>query len=133
MAVQAPRLCSCLAARGLAGAVRVWQVCPAQGCLVPIQVDAESSRKDAERHEGVLLLALSAMEAALRRAPEMLGSATPHAAEKAAFQARSRLGSMRSSSDGCAGAAPSQPPGSGWLVRGAVEVGQVCPAQAFGP
>ncbi len=56
----------------------------------------KASRKDAERREGLLPLALAAVEAALRRAPDVLLSP---AAEVAA-QARSCSGSKSMGSDG---------------------------------
>jgi len=81
------------------------------------------------RLEGLLPLALSALEAALRRGPEVLGRTMLSDADSAVVQARSRVRSKRlQCSDGCAGVAPRQSPGSRCSGRGLLRVRQVCPA-----
>ncbi len=61
----------------------------------PAQDDMKASRMDAERREGLLPLALTAAEAALRRAPDITGTD-----DEAAALARSCSGTKSVSSDG---------------------------------
>ena len=96
---------------------------------LPVQAAEEGSREDAVRLEGLLPLALSALEAALRRGPEVLGRTMLSDADSAVVQARSRIRSKRlQCSDGCAGVAPKAVARQPVLGRGLLRVRQVCPA-----
>jgi hypothetical protein len=94
----------------------------------------EVSREDAERLEGLLPQALSAVEAALRRGPEAVGRALVCDPDRAVAQARSRLRSERLRAltavqvlrrRSCLA--------TGALAGGGVRVRQACPAQHLGP
>jgi len=70
---------------------------------LPAQAALGALHEHAQRGRGLLPLALSAVEAALRRVPDAADDSEPNAARVAARQARPARASVPASSDGCAG------------------------------